>query len=91
MLIIRCPWCGEKAQTEFTYRGDATVVRPQPEDSQDQWYDFVYTRDNPRGEHVEWWHHTAGCRKWLKVKRNTWTHEIHGSSFPGADDSELDG
>ena len=76
MLMIPCPWCGERAHTEFTYRGDATVVRPAADDSAQDWYDYVYTRDNPRGEHTEWWHHSAGCRRWIKVTRNTWTHEV---------------
>ena len=63
MLLIRCPWCGERSEVEFKYLGDATVTRPDPDDSDEAWYDFVYTRDNPRGEHVAWWHHTAGCRR----------------------------
>ena len=88
MLLITCPWCGDRAQTEFTYRGDATVERPAPSDSKEDWYDFVHTRDNPRGEHVEWWHHTAGCRKWFKVRRNTWTHEVIDSAPPVSDEQD---
>ncbi len=85
MLLIPCPWCGKRAQTEFTYRGDATIERPDLADSDTQWYDYVYTRDNPRGEHTEWWHHTGGCRKWFKVRRNTWTHEVISSEPPVRD------
>ena len=84
MLLIRCPWCGERSEVEFKYLGDATVTRPAPDDSDEAWYDFVYTRDNPRGEHVEWWHHTAGCRRWIRVRRNTWTHEVLESEPPHA-------
>ena len=87
MLLIPCPHCGERAQTEFTYRGDATVERPHAEDSAEKWYDYVYTRDNPRGEHTEWWHHTSGCRRWFKVRRNTWTHEILGSESANSDNN----
>ncbi len=79
MLLIPCPWCGERAQIEFTYHGDATVERPSLDASDNEWYDYVFTRDNPRGEHTEWWHHTAGCRQWIKVKRNTMTHKISGA------------
>ena len=79
MLLIPCPWCGERAHTEFTYLGDATVTRPEPDADEKQWYDFVYTRDNPRGRHVEWWQHSAGCRQWIKVERDTMTHEVYGS------------
>jgi len=80
MLLIRCPWCGERAQTEFSYGGDATVVRLDPDAvSLQEWLDAVYLRDNPCGPHTEWWHHSAGCRRWLKVHRNTLTYEVLGS------------
>ena len=44
MLLIKCPWCGERAQTEFAYGGDATVTRP-PDPAvatADAWHDYVY-------------------------------------------------
>ena len=83
MLLIHCPWCGERTQTEFTYGGDATLVRPDPDAvSLTEWSDYVYLRDNPRGPHTEWWHHSMGCRRWIKVHRNTWTHEVLGSGPP---------
>ena len=90
MLLIPCPHCGQRAQIEFTYRGDATVVRPALDDDDRKWYDYVYTRDNPRGEHTEWWHHTNGCRRWFKVHRNTVTHEIVGSEPPVSEKSNSD-
>jgi heterotetrameric sarcosine oxidase delta subunit len=40
------------------------------------WLEFVYLRDNPRGPHQELWHHSAGCRQWFKVLRDTRTHDI---------------
>lgn len=84
MLLIKCPWCGERAQTEFTYGGDANIERPDPDAvTKEQWLDHIYLRDNPRGPHSEWWHHSAGCRRWLKVKRNTWTHDVLDSGKPG--------
>lgn len=78
MLLINCPHCGERAQTEFTYGGDATVERPSDPDAitLEAWNAYVYLRDNPRGPHTEFWHHTAGCRCWIKVRRDTLTHEI---------------
>lgn len=82
MLLIRCPWCGERPQIEFTFKGDASVERPSESASQEEWYDYVYTRTNPRGEYTEWWHHTAGCRHWIKVHRNTLTHEVYSSEPP---------
>ncbi len=84
MLLIPCPWCGHRPQTEFAYLGDATVERPEPDASDEQWYDYVYTRSNPRGEHEEWWHHTAGCRQWIRVKRDTMTHKVLSSRTAAA-------
>ena len=87
MLLITCPWCGPRAQIEFTYGGDASVARPADPDalSADEWLDHVYLRDNPRGPHDEWWQHASGCRAWVKVRRDTWTHRMLGSGPPGAD------
>jgi len=85
MLLLECPWCGPRAQSEFTYGGDATIERPADPQavSRQEWLDYVYLRENPRGPHLEWWHHSSGCRGWFKVKRNTWTHEVLGSAPPG--------
>ena len=78
MLLITCPWCGERAQTEFTYGGDATVKRPaDPATVPDEaWSEYIYHRENPRGPHEELWQHAAGCRRWMKVRRDTLSHEI---------------
>ena len=78
MLYIKCPYCGLRAQKEFSYGGDATVKRPNinEEVSSEDWDNFVYYRDNPRGKHSELWHHVSGCRQWFKVPRDTATHEI---------------
>jgi sarcosine oxidase subunit delta len=79
MHRIPCPFCGTRDEVEFTYRGDASVARPAPEAGAEAFFDFVYTRDNPLGWHVEWWHHTAGCRQWLKIVRHTLTHEVRSA------------
>ncbi len=76
MLRINCPWCGPRNEDEFSYGGDASLERPADDASQDDWYDYVYTRDNPAGRHREYWHHVGGCRAWLVVERDTVTHEI---------------
>ena len=78
MIKINCPWCGARDMAEFTYGGDAINKRPEdsPDTSEARWYDYVYLRDNLCGPHLEYWHHVNGCRQWLKVKRDTLTHEI---------------
>ncbi|HUV23682.1 MAG TPA: sarcosine oxidase subunit delta [Gammaproteobacteria bacterium] len=80
MLRIECPWCGVRNEDEFSYGGDATVERPADDASQDDWYDYVYTRANPAGPHHEYWHHINGCRAWLTVERDTMTHEIFSTA-----------
>ncbi|HZS85060.1 MAG TPA: sarcosine oxidase subunit delta [Stellaceae bacterium] len=81
MLLIPCPFCGPRDQIEFTYGGDATLTRPDPATaSEEAWAAYVYLRDNPKGPHSEYWHHHAGCRAWIKVRRDTLTHEISASA-----------
>jgi heterotetrameric sarcosine oxidase delta subunit len=77
MIRINCPVCGLRDETEFTYGADASVTRPSIDDTRlSSWVDFVFIRDNPRGEHQEYWHHVQGCRQWLVLERNTASHEI---------------
>ena len=78
MLLIKCPWCGDRAQTDFTYKGDAAVERPaDPAAVSDQdWFEHIYLRDNPKGPHLELWQHANGCRAFFKVLRNVVTHDI---------------
>lgn len=76
MIRIPCPFCGTRDHTEFSYEGDATVEYPALDASQDAWFEAVFLRNNPRGAHVEYWRHAFGCGAFLKVERNTVTHEI---------------
>ncbi|NMD07636.1 MAG: sarcosine oxidase subunit delta [Phyllobacteriaceae bacterium] len=77
-MLITCPHCGQRPVEEFTFNGDAKPQRPTSNDpaTMEQWFDYVYLRDNPRGFMDEYTHHSGGCRAWLVVTRNTETHEI---------------
>ena len=81
-MRIPCPFCGPRGNEEFTYLGDASVRRPDPDrrDAAQMFHDYVYLRDNPSGLHRELWYH-GGCRKWLIVTRNTRTHDINHVAF----------
>lgn len=85
MMLIPCPWCGPRPETEFTFGEDATVTRPaDPAAASDQeWTNYVYFRDNPKGAHTELWFHRAGCHHWFVVERDTVTHEIASATPPG--------
>jgi len=70
--------------SEFAYLGDADFRRPDPDapDAEARFIEAVYVRDNPAGPHDELWYHAAGCRSWLRVTRNTRTHEILAVNYP---------
>lgn len=78
MLLIPCPWCGEREETEFSYGGQAGIPYPtDPASSSDEeWARFLFVRANPKGTLHERWVHTHGCRRWFDLARNTVTHEI---------------
>jgi methylglutamate dehydrogenase subunit B len=82
-MRIPCPFCGERDSSEFAYLGDANCGRPDPgtPDAQSQFFDAVYLRDNPVGRHQDLWYHVSGCRSWLRVTRDTRTHEIFAVEF----------
>ena len=73
MLLIPCPWCGERDETEFRCGGEAHIARPaQPAAlSDDQWADYLFMRSNPKGVHFERWRHVHGCGRWFIVARDT--------------------
>jgi methylglutamate dehydrogenase subunit B len=77
-MRIQGPFCGERDSSEFVYHGDANSVRPDPDaaDAPARFFDAIYMRENPAGPHLELWYHGFGCRSWLRVQRNTRTHEI---------------
>lgn len=76
-MRINCPLCGARDLREFSYLGDARLAdRPAADASAQDWQDYVYLRENPAGPHAELWQHAQGCRAWLRVRRNTVTHEI---------------
>tara|TARA_B100000683_G_C12148522_1_gene414962 strand:+ start:146 stop:496 length:351 start_codon:yes stop_codon:yes gene_type:complete len=78
MILIKCPYCGEREQSEFTNGGEAHVIRPKDPDalSDKEWGQYVFYRSNPKGIFYERWVHTHGCRKWFNVVRDTSTDTI---------------
>lgn len=90
MLQIDCPWCGPRDETEFSYGGEAHIVRPSDPDatSDEAWADYLFMRTNPRGRHAEQWCHAHGCRRWFNVVRHTVSYRIEavyriGGQGPG--------
>ena len=81
MLLIPCPYCGERDETEFHYGGEAHVPYPPDPAALDDaaWAGYVFFRANPKGEWAERWSHSAGCRRWFNVIRDTATHRVVAS------------
>jgi methylglutamate dehydrogenase subunit B len=75
-MRLACPFCGERDSSEYSYLGDASRLRARGGEATRESFEAVYLRDNPAGRHDELWYHAFGCRSWLKVTRDTRTHEI---------------
>lgn len=78
MLLIDCPHCGPRDETEFHYGGQAHVAYPaDPHALSDrEWAEFLFYRDNDRGLYAERWSHSLGCRKWFNAVRDTVTYDF---------------
>lgn len=85
MLLIPCPWCGPREEAEFSYGSEAHIVRPADPAlvSDEEWADYLFMRKNTRGLYEELWCHSAGCRRWFQVVRDTVTYKITGTSRIG--------
>ena len=78
MLIIPCPYCGPRDEIEFACGGEAHIARPLAKNTitDAEFADYLFIRDNPKGVFLERWRHSAGCRRWFNLARDTVTHEI---------------
>lgn len=70
-MLMTCPHCGARAAEEFAFVAAAeAAVWPQT-------IDILTRRDNPRGVSREIWRHAGGCRAFMRVERDTLTHDVH--------------
>lgn len=73
MLLIECPYCGQRPELEFSYGGEAHIARPADPDalSDTEWAEFLYMRTNTKGIHAERWRHVHGCARFFNALRDT--------------------
>ncbi|MGX5716676.1 sarcosine oxidase subunit delta [Arthrobacter sp. MAHUQ-56] len=78
MLLIPCPNCGPRDETEFHYGGQAHVPYPEnPNELTDtEWSRYLFYRENPKGIFAERWVHSTGCRQWFNMLRDTVSYDI---------------
>ncbi len=78
MLLISCPNCGPRDETEFHYGGQAHVAYPEnPNELNDvEWSRYLFYRENPKGIFAERWVHSTGCRQWFNMLRDTVSYDI---------------
>jgi len=83
-MRIGCPHCGERDLREFSYLGDASVQRPDPQapDALGRFTAYVYFRDNVAGVQREWWYHRTGCGTWFVAERDTRTNDVLRTEIP---------
>ncbi|MDR6988209.1 sarcosine oxidase subunit delta [Paenarthrobacter nitroguajacolicus] len=79
MLLISCPNCGPRDETEFHYGGQAHIAYPEnPNDLTDrEWAEYLFYRENTKGTFAERWVHSTGCRQWFNMLRDTVSYDIH--------------
>ena len=74
-FLINRPNCGRRNPYEFRFGGECKQA-PGPGADAKAWSDYLYFNENMSGPQDEWWYHNMGCGDWVKVRRNTVTHEI---------------
>ena len=84
MLLIRCPWCGDRPEIEFRHCGQAHLVRPTDPGaiSDTEWAEYLHLRENPRGWHRERWRHIHGCGRFFNALRHTGTDRFAATYRP---------
>lgn len=74
MLLIRCPYCEEeRPELEFRHAGQAHVARPAniAEISDEEFEEYFFIRQNPKGLYFERWRHIHGCARFFNAARDT--------------------
>lgn len=80
MLKLTCPYTGITGEeTEFTPGGEAHLKRFGPGSSDEDFRDYLFSKENPKGVHFERWRHSYGSGKWFIAARDTVTLEVYGT------------
>lgn len=79
MLLIPCPNCGPRDESEFDYGGPA-IALPTLEASTSDWHQALHLSSTTDQRIDEHWYHSAGCECWIRISRDLVTHEINDAA-----------
>lgn len=80
MLLIKCPYCEEeRSELEFRAAGEAHIARPVniADITDEEFADYFFLRDNPKGLIFERWRHMHGCGRFFNAVRDSVSDKIH--------------
>jgi len=84
MLLINCPYCGERDQSEFSYGGrSANYPTLDSAASVEKWHRAIHLHDSSQKLIREYWYHEYGCEQWIEILRDVDSHEM--TPISGAD------
>lgn len=85
VLLIPCPHCGARDESEFDYGGRA-VLLPALDAGTSEWHQALHLANDSAECADEYWYHSAGCERWIRLRRNLSTHDFVDS---GSDACEV--
>lgn len=74
-IRIDCPHCGSRSVEEWVF-GEVFDVPETITDPDARDIDRGFFHNNPEGPVDEAWFHLYGCRRWVRVSRDTRTDEF---------------
>ncbi len=85
MLLINCPHCGERDQSEFSYGGRyAKYPALDSTASIEKWHRAIHLHHSSQNLIREYWYHECGCEQWIEIDRDVDSHEM--TPVSGADE-----
>ena len=88
-MLVPCPWCGERDESEFSFGGEAHLERPEDSCSDKELTEYIFMRKNIKVEQKDRWIHINGCRQWFNAVRNTTTNSFLQTSKPGKNYTDI--
>ncbi len=83
MLLIPCPHCGPRDESEFTYGGPYSPMPPlEGGSTAEDWHRAVHLGSSGTAPLRELWYHDAGCERWVVLRRDPKSHDFTTGSEP---------